>query len=42
MAIRPLWLCLFDAAADLLRLNPDPGPRPDELFHRFVAWTRHT
>ena len=34
--------CLFDAAADLLRLNPDPGPRPDELFHRFVAWTRHT
>ncbi|MDW3847079.1 hypothetical protein NMK34_10750 [Micromonospora sp. BRA006-A] len=34
--------CLFDAAADLLRLNPDPGPRPGELFHRFVAWTRHS
>ncbi|WP_343443453.1 hypothetical protein [Micromonospora schwarzwaldensis] len=26
--------CLFEAAADLLNLNPDP----QELFDRFVGW----
>ncbi|WP_405426117.1 hypothetical protein [Micromonospora sp. NBC_00617] len=30
---------LFDAAADLCRLNPDPAPDPAELFARFLAWT---
>lgn len=30
---------LFDATADLLTLNPDPGPDPRELFDRFLAWT---
>lgn len=30
---------LFDATADLLRLNPDPPPDPQELFTRFLAWT---
>ncbi|MCI4064307.1 hypothetical protein MRQ36_17565 [Micromonospora sp. R77] len=32
--------CLFDATADLLALNPNPGPSPAELFERFLAWTR--
>ncbi|WP_243706222.1 hypothetical protein [Micromonospora sp. KC721] len=33
---------LFDATADLTRLNPQPEPSPAELFERFVAWTaRH-
>ncbi|MCZ7438706.1 hypothetical protein O7598_20005 [Micromonospora sp. WMMC241] len=31
--------CLFDATADLLTLNPNPGPSPKDLFDRFVAWT---
>ncbi|MGW5556704.1 hypothetical protein ACWER9_05695 [Micromonospora sp. NPDC003944] len=30
---------LFDATADLLTLNPEPGPDPRELFDRFLAWT---
>ncbi|MEU4554200.1 hypothetical protein [Micromonospora violae] len=30
---------LDDATADLLTLNPDPGPDPRELFDRFLAWT---
>ncbi|WP_435794889.1 hypothetical protein [Micromonospora zamorensis] len=30
---------LFDATADLLRLNPEPAPDPPELFTRFLAWT---
>ncbi|MFE9919656.1 hypothetical protein ACFYPG_31330 [Micromonospora sp. NPDC005553] len=30
---------LFDATADLLRLNPEPEPDPQELFTRFLAWT---
>ncbi|MBM0234370.1 hypothetical protein JNW91_22545 [Micromonospora sp. STR1_7] len=30
---------LFDATADLYRLNPHPGPDPAELFTRFLAWT---
>ena len=31
--------CLFDATADLMTLNPNPGPSPEELFERFVGWT---
>ncbi|MET8349243.1 hypothetical protein [Micromonospora sp. NPDC005206] len=30
---------LFDATADLYRLNPNPAPDPQELFNRFLAWT---
>ena len=30
---------LFDATADLLKLNPEPAPDPAELFDRFLAWT---
>ncbi|WFE42286.1 hypothetical protein [Micromonospora sp. WMMD998] len=30
---------LFDAIGDLLRLNPNPGPQPDEMFSRFISWT---
>ncbi|MFC8298575.1 hypothetical protein [Micromonospora orduensis] len=30
---------LFEATADLCRLNPDPAPDPRELFARFLAWT---
>ncbi|MCM0677147.1 hypothetical protein NCC78_20990 [Micromonospora phytophila] len=30
---------LFDATADLMTLNPNPGPSPRELFDRFLAWT---
>ncbi|GAA2187798.1 hypothetical protein [Micromonospora lupini] len=30
---------LFDATADLYKLNPDPPPDPQELFTRFLAWT---
>ncbi|MGV9212581.1 hypothetical protein ACTFTM_12050 [Micromonospora sp. RB23] len=30
---------LFDATADLMKLNPEPGPDPGELFDRFLAWT---
>ncbi|MEU0550383.1 hypothetical protein [Micromonospora sp. NPDC005979] len=30
---------LFEATADLLKLNPDALPDPRELFDRFVAWT---
>ncbi|MDG4779927.1 hypothetical protein O7614_09750 [Micromonospora sp. WMMD961] len=30
---------LFDATADLLKLNPEPAPDPRELFDRFLAWT---
>ncbi|WP_431935914.1 hypothetical protein [Micromonospora sp. RP3T] len=31
--------CLFDATADLMKLNDNPGPSPVELFERFLAWT---
>jgi hypothetical protein len=31
---------LHDAARDLTRLKPDPGPDPADLFTRFIAWTR--
>ncbi|MFE9690073.1 hypothetical protein [Micromonospora sp. NPDC005806] len=31
--------CLFDATADLIKLNPNPGLTPGELFDRFLAWT---
>jgi hypothetical protein len=30
---------LYEATADLLKLNPDAVPDPRELFDRFVAWT---
>ncbi|WP_327032235.1 hypothetical protein [Micromonospora ureilytica] len=30
---------LFDATADLLALNPNPGPGPVEMFERFISWT---
>ncbi len=30
---------LFEATADLVRLNPHPAPSPAELFDRFLAWT---
>ncbi|MEW2143393.1 hypothetical protein AB0869_11310 [Micromonospora vinacea] len=30
---------LFDATADLLKLNPGPAPDPRALFDRFLAWT---
>ncbi|MGC4820983.1 hypothetical protein [Micromonospora sp. DT63] len=30
---------LFDATADLYRLNPDPPPDPAQLFARFLAST---
>lgn len=30
---------LFDATADLYQLNREPGPDPQELFTRFLAWT---
>lgn len=30
---------LFDATADLMKLNPEPAPDPGELFNRFLAWT---
>ncbi|MGC4771476.1 hypothetical protein ACLQ25_21210 [Micromonospora sp. DT44] len=30
---------LFEATADLLKLNPDAVPDARELFERFVAWT---
>ncbi|MEV6694455.1 hypothetical protein AB0M35_23565 [Micromonospora sp. NPDC051196] len=29
----------YEATRDLLRLNPDDGPTPRELFTRFVAWS---
>ncbi|MGW9194131.1 hypothetical protein [Micromonospora chersina] len=32
--------CLFDAAGDLYRLNPDDMPGADALYVRFVGWTR--
>ncbi|NYF57745.1 hypothetical protein [Micromonospora purpureochromogenes] len=31
--------CLFDATADLIKLNPNPAPSPADLFERFLAWT---
>lgn len=31
--------CLFDATADLLKLNPDGVPSPKDLFDRFLGWT---
>ncbi|MDG4767357.1 hypothetical protein O7632_25175 [Solwaraspora sp. WMMD406] len=30
---------LFDAAADLHRLSPEPGPDPAQLYARFLQWT---
>ncbi len=30
---------LFDATADLIKLNPNPALTPVELFDRFLAWT---
>ncbi|MFF0313647.1 hypothetical protein ACFYPH_03215 [Micromonospora sp. NPDC005252] len=30
---------LFEATADLIKLNPNPAPSPAELFARFVGWT---
>jgi hypothetical protein len=35
-----LGAVLHDAARDLCRLNPDPGPDPADLFARFISWTR--
>jgi hypothetical protein len=32
--------CLFDAAGDLAKLDPNGMPGPDALFYRFVGWTR--
>jgi hypothetical protein len=32
--------CLFDAAGDLYRLNPDDMPGAHALYVRFVGWTR--
>ncbi|MFE9655375.1 hypothetical protein [Micromonospora sp. NPDC006431] len=29
---------LFDATADLMKLNPNATPSPAELFDRFLAW----
>ncbi|MFC4091651.1 hypothetical protein [Micromonospora sp. GCM10011541] len=29
---------LFDATADLIKLNPSPAPSPADLFDRFLAW----
>ena len=31
---------LHEAAADLYRLAPNPGPDPADLFARFLGWTR--
>jgi hypothetical protein len=31
---------LDEASADLHRLNPQPGPEPDDLYARFVRWAR--
>ncbi|RKN38872.1 hypothetical protein [Micromonospora endolithica] len=35
-----VYLCtlLYDAAADLYRLNPYDGPDPKDLFNRFLGW----
>ncbi|MEO3747176.1 hypothetical protein [Plantactinospora sp. B5E13] len=33
-----LGLCLQEAAGDLHRLHPNPGPDPAELHARFIAW----
>jgi hypothetical protein len=33
---------LYEAAADLHRLNPEPGQDPAELYARFIRWTRYT
>ncbi|MFG1868286.1 hypothetical protein [Micromonospora arborensis] len=30
---------LFDATADLIKLNPNPAPTPAELFDRFLGCT---
>ncbi|MFC4021879.1 hypothetical protein ACFOW4_28610 [Micromonospora sp. GCM10011542] len=30
---------LFDATADLIKLNPHPTTTPAELFDKFLAWT---
>lgn len=30
---------LFEATADLIKLNPNPAPSPADLFARFVGWT---
>lgn len=30
---------LFEATANLVRLNPHPAPSPAELFDRFLSWT---
>ncbi|HEY0700329.1 MAG TPA: hypothetical protein VGD43_21305 [Micromonospora sp.] len=32
---------LHEAARDLYRLNPNPGPDPAALYRRFVRWTRY-
>jgi hypothetical protein len=31
---------LHEAAGDLYRLTPNPGPDPAELFARFLGWAR--
>ncbi|MEU7773670.1 hypothetical protein AB0C44_20315 [Micromonospora taraxaci] len=30
---------LFDATGDFLKLYPDTGPNPEQLWARFLAWT---
>ncbi|MEU8260902.1 hypothetical protein AB0C02_09820 [Micromonospora sp. NPDC048999] len=37
-----VYLCgvLYEATADLHRLNPDDAPDPAALFDRFLAWAR--
>ena len=29
---------MYEAMRDLYQLNPHGGPKPEELFSRFVAW----
>ncbi|MGC4757478.1 hypothetical protein [Micromonospora trifolii] len=29
---------LFEATADLIKLNPNPAPSPADMFARFVGW----
>ncbi|MEN3608091.1 hypothetical protein AAH979_00950 [Plantactinospora sp. ZYX-F-223] len=33
-----LGAALFEAAGDLFRLSPNPGPYPAELHRRFLGW----
>jgi len=33
-----LGSALYAAIDDLYRLNPNPGPDPAAMFHRFLGW----